>query len=307
MTTENTNTDDKYKLLELIVLGKDLSNLDGPARVQYYAAVCESVKLNPLTRPFEYITLDGKVVLYAKRECTDQLRAIHDISISIVERSMIDNIYVVTARATKPDGRKDESTGAVSLVNPEKYKDRDNKWQKHPNAGLPIPAAERAVRYMVAETKAKRRVTLSIVGLGLLDESEVADIPSIGVSAEEPVATIQGPTPKKPEEPKIAAPQVQCPPEGSASADVTVGPAAAAAPSKAAATPTPAPKKAPVDSSPAETGELLTEGKKRVLRAKMLACGCTDEHIKKMFGKPLDGILKSDRAEVEAFIANWKT
>jgi hypothetical protein len=44
---------------------------------------------------------------------------------------------------------------------------------------------------MKAETKAKRRVTLSICGLGMLDETEVADIPGanpFGIKAEQPPA-----------------------------------------------------------------------------------------------------------------------
>ena len=68
-------------IVEQVLLHGDLSPLTAPQRVSYYGAVCESVGLNPLTKPFEFITLNGKVVLYALRAATDQLRAIHNVSI----------------------------------------------------------------------------------------------------------------------------------------------------------------------------------------------------------------------------------
>jgi len=137
----------------LTVVGGDLGKLSQAERAEYYRAVCESLGLNPLTRPFEYIVLNGRLTLYAKRDAAEQLRRKHGVSITIVAREKVDDVYVVTARATMPDGRTDESVGAVSL------------------AGLKGEALANAV--MKAETKAKRRVTLSIVGLGWLDESEV--------------------------------------------------------------------------------------------------------------------------------------
>lgn len=142
-------------LLEQVVIGGDLSKLSSAERVSYYADVCKSVGLNPLTKPFDYINLNGKLVLYAKRDCTDQLRSLKRISVKIVGRELLGDIYVVTAQATS-DGREDESTGAVNVAG--------KKGDELANA------------YMKAETKAKRRVTLSIAGLGFLDESEVADI-----------------------------------------------------------------------------------------------------------------------------------
>ena len=135
----------------------DLAGLDDDARAAYYVAVCESVGLNPLTRPLEYLELNGRLTLYAKRDATDQLRRKYDVSIEIVDRTTQGEVYIVRARATLPDGRTDESLGAVSL------------------AGLEGETLANAL--MTAETKAKRRVALSICGLGLLDETEVATLP----------------------------------------------------------------------------------------------------------------------------------
>jgi hypothetical protein len=143
--------------LEKVIVQGRLEHLTPKERLLYYKTLCESLGLNPLTRPFEYITLSGRLTLYARRDATDQLRRLHQVSITIVSRERLDDIYVVTARATLPDGRCDESTGAVSI------------------AGLQGEQLANAI--MKAETKAKRRVTLSIVGLGILDESELDTVP----------------------------------------------------------------------------------------------------------------------------------
>ena len=68
--------------MELALLGGDLSKLSEKDRAAYYSKVCESVGLNPLTCPFEYIKLDGKLKLYAKKDCADQLRNLRGVSIS---------------------------------------------------------------------------------------------------------------------------------------------------------------------------------------------------------------------------------
>jgi hypothetical protein len=143
--------------LEKVIVQGRLEHLTPKERLLYYKTLCETLGLNPLTRPFEYITLSGRLTLYARRDATDQLRRLHKVSITIVSRERLDDIYVVTARATTPDGRMDEATGAVSI------------------AGLQGEQLANAI--MKAETKAKRRVTLSIVGLGILDESELDTLP----------------------------------------------------------------------------------------------------------------------------------
>ncbi len=148
-----------WEVLEKVVVQGDLSKLTPQERVLYYRQVCESLGLNPLTRPFDYIVLNGKLTLYARKDATDQLRRIHGISVQIVGREFVGalGLYVVTARATAPDGRTDEAVGAVSVK------------------GLSGENLANAI--MKAETKAKRRVTLSVVGLGWTDESEVDTIP----------------------------------------------------------------------------------------------------------------------------------
>jgi len=148
--------------MEQVLVSGDLSKLTPPQRVSYYLQVCNSVHLNPYTKPFDYISLNGKLVLYAKRDCTDQLRSINKISITKLEREVVNDIYVVTAYAQTSDGRQDSSIGCVSIKN--------------------LSGDALANAMMKAETKSKRRVTLSACGLGMMDETEVETTPAVKVT-----------------------------------------------------------------------------------------------------------------------------
>lgn len=146
-----------------IATGGDLKNMSDADRSAYYTNVCTSIGLNPLTAPFDFISLNGKLRLYAKKDCTDQLRKLYSISLSIAAREKVEECYVVTAVARYPDGREDSSVGAVSIKG---------------KIGEDL-----ANSLMKAETKAKRRVTLSICGLGVLDESETESISELANQA----------------------------------------------------------------------------------------------------------------------------
>lgn len=145
-------------IIEQVVMQGDLSKLNPEQRVTYYHAVCESAGLNPMTRPFDYISLNGKLTLYAKKDATEQLRKLHGISIEELETKLVDDLYIVKATAKDKTGRKDEATGAVCIGH--------------------LKGDAKANAIMKAETKAKRRVTLSISGLGWCDETELETIPN---------------------------------------------------------------------------------------------------------------------------------
>ena len=113
-----------------------------------------------MTQPFQYIRLNGTLKLYATKGCADQLRKVHGISIEILQNEIVDGMIMVHARATTPDGRTDEDIAVVPM---RKGMDGVNDRMK-------------------AITKAKRRLPLSICGLGLLDESELETIPSSAIS-----------------------------------------------------------------------------------------------------------------------------
>ena len=145
------------KLMESVLLQGDLSKLDPAQRVNYYKRVCESMGLNPLTRPFDYITLNGKLTLYAKKDAADQLRGIHGVSIDDVDVVENPTQFIVKVKGHNKDGRTDVEIGVV------------NKTDMQGNL---------ANAQMKAVTKGKRRLTLSLCGLGWLDEAEVQTIPS---------------------------------------------------------------------------------------------------------------------------------
>lgn len=158
MTQELALRSDDFAVVEQVVMNGDLGKLTPEQRVMYYKRVCESAGLNPLTKPLAYIILNGKLTLYATKDCTEQLRKINGVSIEGLEGRLIDDIYVVTAQARDKVGRKDESTGAVVIGH--------------------LKGEAKANALMKAETKAKRRVTLSLCGMGWTDESEIDSIPN---------------------------------------------------------------------------------------------------------------------------------
>jgi hypothetical protein len=142
--------------LEQVLIGGDLSKLTPAQRVQYYKRTCESLGLNPLTRPFDYITLNNKLTLYAKKDATDQLRSIKNVSIDDVDLQEVGETFVVKVKGHDITGRSDVEIGVV----------RKSDMQ-----------GNLANAQMKAVTKAKRRLTLSLCGLGWLDETEVETIP----------------------------------------------------------------------------------------------------------------------------------
>lgn len=139
-----------------VILQGDLSSLSSEQKDSYYMTVCDTVGLNPLTKPFDFIKFNNKEVMYANKGCAEQLRMIHKIGLKVISKEKIDDVYLVTTEATDKDGRVDSATGAVNV------------------SGLKGEALANA--FMKAETKSKRRVTLSICGLNMLDETEVESV-----------------------------------------------------------------------------------------------------------------------------------
>ncbi|EKF9008155.1 hypothetical protein P7W13_001430 [Campylobacter coli] len=153
---EENKLEINFNPYELALVKGDLSKLSDVERASYVKNLCESLGLNMLTKPFEYIVLNGKLTLYANKSATDQLRQIRKVSITKTEVAQVGDIYMVTAYAATPDGRTDCDTGALNIKN--------------------LGGDNLANAIMKAITKAKRRVTLSICGFGMLDESELETI-----------------------------------------------------------------------------------------------------------------------------------
>lgn len=160
-------------IIEAVIARGDIANLNPEERARYYVRVCESIGLNPMTRPFEYITLNGKLTLYARKDATDQLRAIHKVSVTDATEIMQGGIYIVTVKVIDGQGRTDTAKGVVTIE------------------GLKGDALANAI--MKCETKAKRRATLSICGLGFLDETELETIPPAAIQAPPEATYSDGP------------------------------------------------------------------------------------------------------------------
>jgi len=167
MASWDTDPATRGKVIDSIVLRGDLSGLGPGERAKFYVQMCEGLGLNPTSQPFAFLRLNGKEILYATRGATDQLAAMHRVNREIIDGPKVidlggQKLVYCVAKATMPNGRTETAIATLPLADP-------------------------ANVLMKAETKAKRRVTMSILGLSLLDEMELETIPA---SAQEPGAGV---------------------------------------------------------------------------------------------------------------------
>lgn len=144
------------KIIESLVLQGDMSRLSPMQKVAYVRYRAQAAGLDPDTAPFDILKLNGKEQLYAPKRATDQLNSKHGIALKILSQVTEGDLRIVTVNARTRDGRETEEVGAVNI-----------KGQSGENL---------ANAFMKAVTKAKRRATLSVCGLGMLDETEVETI-----------------------------------------------------------------------------------------------------------------------------------
>lgn len=162
------------KVIESIVMNGDLSKLQPAQKVAYYNYRCSQAGLDPAAKPFDLLKLNGKEILYANAQCTQQLCAIHKLSTQVTHREKMDDIYLVSVRVTGADGRLSENQGAVAI------------------AHLKGDALANAV--LKATTKAIRRAVLAHCGLGMLDETEAETIPNARMEPMVQVSTEAAPS-----------------------------------------------------------------------------------------------------------------
>ena len=156
LQSQSSREEQAAKISHLMTTG-DISKMTKAQKDQFLIDLARAHNLMPWPPPFMIIPgQGGKEIIYANKSCADQLRKIHGISIEIVFQGALPenpDIYCVRAKATDRDGRTDEEAGTV--------------WTKG-KVGDDLSNA-----ILRAYTKAKRRVTYSISGLSLLDETEV--------------------------------------------------------------------------------------------------------------------------------------
>lgn len=138
-----------------LVTKGDLSKLTSEELVRVYIARCDALGLDVRATPFEVISFKGKTTLYPKKECAEQLRRINGISEKIVSETFENDILTVRIRGTDREGREDEEIAALFI------------------GGL--RGQELADARMKVVTKAKRRLTLSMCGLGSMAEVDEDD------------------------------------------------------------------------------------------------------------------------------------
>lgn len=143
------NREEAAGALQHILATGDLSKLSNEQRVAHYLDICQSLSLNPRSRPFDWLVLDGKLVLYPNKSCAEQLRREHQISVKVTRREIVGDLFVCEVEGRTPSGRTDEASKYVPLIGTRGRlvgKDLANAFAK-------------------AETGAKRRLVLSMVGL----------------------------------------------------------------------------------------------------------------------------------------------
>ena len=165
----------KVSPVEAVMIGGDLAVLSSEQRFNYYLDVCRSLRLNPLTQPFGYISLDGEMKLYAKKDCAEQLRKLNGIGVTDMKREFDEATGILTVEVKGLDkwGKVDIASGSLFM----KKVVWDNKVRKE----YPLTGQDLANAKMKCETKAKRRLALSMSGLSMPDESEVIDIQGVKI------------------------------------------------------------------------------------------------------------------------------
>jgi hypothetical protein len=151
-------------MLAILARG-NISSLSEEDRTRYILALCDALGLDPRFKPIDLIPgQGGALVPYLNRGATDALARRDKVQrITVVQPKVVTigsvECVLCVSRATMPDGRYEERV-ATSLL-------RD-----HANA------------YMKVETKAYRRATIAVLGIGMLDESELDGIRGADALAE---------------------------------------------------------------------------------------------------------------------------
>ena len=155
----------KSQELEKIILNSDLSSLSGEQRVNFYYQVCDQYGLDPFTRPFEFIKMNGKLVLYATKSCASALQELKSISVEIVKQEAFQDVWIVTVRGTRSDEKAADGRVIAENVG------------ITPIKGLSGDQLSNSI--MKAVTKAQRRLILQMCGLGSTDETELQSIANV--------------------------------------------------------------------------------------------------------------------------------
>lgn len=140
----------------------DFSVLSNEERNVFVEHICETYNLDKSSVPVRFVTdnKSKKVIPYLARTATDQLRM--NLNISVIEQNVQFSpngiACIVTVKVQDDKGRTDMDVGSVFLGN--------------------ATGDDYAKQIMSCVTKAKRRATISLSGIGILDEAEIMSMTS---------------------------------------------------------------------------------------------------------------------------------
>lgn len=207
-----TNASSDMNLIKKILKTDNLATLSPQEREEYYLARCEMLGLDPLSKPFSYLEMKegkngSKLILYFNKNASEQLRGKLKIKFHKPEFKKSDCGEYLQAEVMfeLPDGRVEFATAAVPLVKEE------IEWKKMPDGSNkkvvigkhPLSPDEKANAVMRLETKLKNRATMSAMGSGMMDESELDTISDLIVKQSVPNA------PPVPNVPPIVEPKTE--------------------------------------------------------------------------------------------------
>ena len=165
LASQFDNKEKSSNELEKVILNADLSSLTGEQRVNFYYQVCDQYGLDPFTRPFEFIKMNNKLVLYATKSCASALQELKSISVEIVKQEQFQDVWIVTVRGTRANEKAADGRVIAENVG------------ITPIKGLSGDALSNSI--MKAVTKAQRRLILQMCGLGQTDETELQSIANV--------------------------------------------------------------------------------------------------------------------------------
>jgi hypothetical protein len=143
-----------FQKAELALMRGDLRGLTRGQVAEVVASLCERMGIDPSLAPIDVIpTREGKLIPYINAKGAAELRRRHGLEVTSIE-VVKERAGLVVLRCVLrgQDGRTDQAFGAAEW--------REDRPQ------------DEARSWMVAETRAKRRATMSAVGIFLEGPSE---------------------------------------------------------------------------------------------------------------------------------------
>lgn len=157
---QNENRIDIKKLLGLFAANGSIRHLTNPEKRELLAKICNSLGLNQYTMPFRiYRDTKGDEFVYATKECCAQLKHIMGINITSITHVIEHGLIIATASGINKQNRMSTDMGCVFIGD--------------------LVGDNLANAIMWAVTKAKRRLTLDLAGLGVLADVETKDMSEI--------------------------------------------------------------------------------------------------------------------------------